>query len=88
MTNANYAQGAGQQAILRLLSDGEPRTARQVSETLGLAKRTVWGALQVMRGQAYRHLALVTVHAGPPDVPVRLWTITGAGRLSIRKEAG
>ncbi|MCC3333564.1 ArsR family transcriptional regulator [Nocardia abscessus] len=82
-----YTHGAGpvEQAILRLLADGKPRSARQIITALHLNKSSVYSALSVMRGQEFRHPALVSIHAGPPTVDVQVWTITGVGRLTIRK---
>lgn len=80
-----YAKGDVQQAVLRLLTDGKPRTAREIIDASNLPGRTVYRALEVMKGQEFRHPALVAIHAGPTDVRARTWTITGAGRLTVRR---
>jgi DNA-binding MarR family transcriptional regulator len=81
-----HGVGPVEQAVLRLLADGTPRTAREISEALNLARRSVHGALQRLQGEEYRRPALVAIHAGPTDFRPRMWTITGAGRLTVRRE--
>jgi DNA-binding MarR family transcriptional regulator len=85
MTRDSRGAGPVEQAILRLLTDGKPRSASQIIATLNLDKRSVYRALQVMQGQEFRHPALVSIQAEPPNAPARVWTITGVGRLKIRK---
>jgi hypothetical protein len=82
-----YTHGAGpvEQAILRLLTDGKPRSASQIIATLHLSRSSVYRALRVMQGQEFRRPALVSVQAEPPNVDARVWAITGAGRLTVRK---
>ncbi len=76
-----HSYGAAQQAV-----DGKPRTAGEIADALGLARRTVWGALQAMQGEEFRRPALVAVSSVLPPTHARVWMITGAGRLSIRPQ--
>ena len=78
------ADGVVEQAVLRLLSDGTPRTARQIIDATGADRRRVHRALLNLRGEPFKRPALVTLHAQRPTAPTNVWAITGAGRLTIR----
>lgn len=81
MGAARYAPGPAEQAVLRLLADGTPRTARHIIEALTWQKGTIHAALLRLRGEQFRRPALIALHATDPNV----WAITATGRLAIQR---
>lgn len=84
--NRYHGKGPVQQQILRLLSDGRPRTCREIAVELGVPTGNVAGRVVSMyRHGYYPDEELLTV-VGTGEFNARTYTITDRGREKMDKE--
>lgn len=81
-------KGPNQQKILKLISDGKPRTCREIAQELGMDSARVHQKVQQLHSRAdghspYAMKSLMDPNGEIGELKARKWVITEAGRKVI-----